>query len=164
MVDDTVVDLDVRSAIRTRAIGLLARREHSRAELQDKLQRRDYPPRQVVEVLTALQHEGLVNDRRFAEQFVHARQQRGQGVQRIRRELRERGVDGELIEQALAGTMGQDWMAQLRAVQRKRFGRLPQDARERARQARFLYYRGYTAEQVNRLFRMQDDDGWNGEQ
>ena len=163
MVDDTVVDLDVRSAIRIRAIGLLARREHSRAELQDKLQQRDFPSLQVTEVLTALQQAGLVSDRRFAEQFVRMRQQRGHGVQRIRRELRERGVDGELIELALAATTGQDWMTQLRAVQRKRFGRLPQDARERARQARFLYYRGYTAEQVNRLFRMQDDDSGNGE-
>ncbi len=142
----------LRSDVRLKAMDLLSRREHSRAELAAKLGRRDYPHAVIIDVLDRLVAEGLQSDARFAEHFTHVRLRRGQGMVRIRAELRERGVDEALIVQALA-EVEQDWMTALREAHRKRFGQLPQDARERARQARFLYYRGFTSDQVQRLFR-----------
>jgi len=99
-------------------------------------------------VLDALAAERLLDESRFAESFVHARVGRGQGPARIRAGLRERGVDESLVEAALAGAEV-DWCELAGQVRRKRFGDgLPREARERARQMRFLQQRGFTPEQI----------------
>lgn len=127
---------------------LLARREHSVAELRRKLAARDLPAGDIEAVLTELVAEGLASDARFAEAFVAARLRRGQGPARIRRELELRGVGRELADTALGQA---DWSGSAQAVREKKFGQaLPADYRERARQARFLQYRGFTAEQIHR--------------
>ncbi|MDR6354899.1 SOS response regulatory protein OraA/RecX [Pseudomonas psychrotolerans] len=44
-----------------------------------------------------------------------------------------------------------DWQAQLEEVWRKKFGTPPADAKERAKQGRFLAYRGYAMDGINRV-------------
>jgi len=141
-------------AIRRLALDLLARREHSRRELARKLATRGIQDRAVVdEVLAALEAEGLLSDVRFVEQFIWSRVQRGAGPLKIHAELRERGVDERLIEDSIEA-LADDWPALLREVREKRFGRaVPDDLRERSRQMRFLQQRGFTAEQIGRVFR-----------
>jgi regulatory protein len=144
------------AAIRHTALDLLARREHSRCELSRKLEARGFEREAVEGVLAALEAEDLLSDTRFAEQFVRSRFQRGSGPHRIHAELRERGVDEALIEYGLA-ILADDWQARLREVREKKFGRaIPSDFRERSRQMRFLQQRGFTPEQIGRVFR--DDD------
>lgn len=139
--------------VRRLALDLLARREHSRRELARKLQLRGHDPGAVDAVLTALESEGLLSDARFAETFVWSRFQRGSGPQKIHAELRERGVDEVLIDSSIEA-LADDWQALLREVREKKFGRaLPGDFRERSRQMRFLQQRGFTAEQIGRVFR-----------
>ncbi len=129
---------------------LLARREHSRRELLDKLGGR-FPSEQLVAELEQLQREGLLNDARFAESFVRSRALRGYGPQRIELELRQRGVATELAAQALA-TADIDWQQQLRELSERRFGGRPAaDARERARRWRFLQQRGFGTEWIRAL-------------
>ena len=116
---------------------LLARREHSLAELRAKLALREFSPEEIEEAVTGLAREGLANDARFLDAFISARIRRGQGPIRIRAELAERGIDAEAIATALADAA--DWRAQARQVRARRFGAAPpQDFRERARQSRFL--------------------------
>jgi len=131
------------AALRDRALGLLARREHSRFELRRKLSDAAAEPGELDAVLDDLAAAGLQSDRRYAESFVRSRIERGQGPLRIRKELRQRGVEAALAEQALAEAEV-DWDARLRDVHRKRFGSTPPaDRREQARQARFLAQRGF---------------------
>lgn len=131
---------------------LLARREHSLFELERKLAQRGLPPELIEPALEQLVAEGLLSDRRFAESFVSARVRKGQGPVRIAGELARRGVDGALAEQALAEA-GCDWAEQARQVRAKRFGRNPPgDFPERARQSRFLQYRGFTGDQIRAAF------------
>ncbi len=131
------------AALRDRALGLLARREHSRFELRRKLSDAAPEPGELDAVLDDLAAAGLQSDRRYAESFVRSRIERGQGPLRIRKELRQRGVEAALAEQALAEAEV-DWDARLRDVHRKRFGSTPPtDRREQARQARFLAQRGF---------------------
>lgn len=128
---------------------LLARREHSCAELRKKLLARGFEPDMTGDCLRQLEHEGLVSDTRFAESLVRARIARGQGPVRIRLALRERGVAEDDIENQLAAC-DVDWPELARTVRRKRFGdEAPQDFRSRARQARFLLYRGFTAADID---------------
>ena len=143
-------------AVRQAALDLLARREHGRRELARKLEARGFDADVVEDALAALAADGLLSEARFTEQFVWSRFQRGSGPLKICAELRERGVDETLIEHGI-GALAEDWPALLREVREKKFGRaVPDDLRERSRQMRFLQQRGFTAEQIGRVFR--DDD------
>ena len=144
-----------RSA-RAVAMDLLARREHSLAELRRKLADREFDPDLIEQALAGLVRDGLANEGRFVEAFVASRIRKGQGPIRIRAELVERGVAGEAIAAVLPDA--HDWRALAREVRRKRFGAAaPADFRERARQSRFLEYRGFTAEQIRGCFGSDDD-------
>ncbi|HET6724397.1 MAG TPA: regulatory protein RecX [Gammaproteobacteria bacterium] len=133
------------------AVGLLARREHSRGELQRKLTQRGCDAADVDEALGTLERERLLSDVRFAEQFVRSRVERGAGPAKIRANLRQRGVADSIVDEALEDYAA-DWRRRIQEVRRKRFGEsLPDDYRERARQARFLQSRGFTAEQIGQV-------------
>ena len=144
------------ASVEAAAVRLLARREHSRAELARKLDERGAPPDLVVAVLESLAARRLQSDARYAEALVSSRAGRGQGPVRIRRELAERGVAGPLIDAALEDA-GQDWFALARETRRRRFrGEAPADWSERVRQSRFLEYRGFSSEQIR--FALGGDD------
>lgn len=135
------------SARRT-ALDLLSRREHSLAELREKLAAREFPAEEIDATLERLAREGLASDTRFAEAFIAAHARKGQGPVRIRAELQRRGVAADIIAGHLEAA-GHDWAEMARDVRRRRFGATPPaDFRERARQARFLEYRGFTTEQI----------------
>ena len=87
---------------------------------------------------------------------MHHRISRGYGPTRIRQELQERGITNELVETTFE-IMDEDWIENLKAVREKKFGEaLPNDYKEKMKQSRFLQYRGFTSEQINRLFRPTD--------
>ena len=154
--DPSAGEADPR-AIRVAALALLAGREFGRAELARRLVGRGYPADGVNEVVEALAAERLLSESRFVEQFVHQHARRGRGVTRIRSELRERGVEAEEIEAGLEAA-GEDWAAIARDVRRRRFGVSPPgDYRERARQARFLQYRGFSADEIRAALGPGDD-------
>ena len=136
------------AACKRTAVELLARREHSRLELERKLCARGFADDVIAPALDALERSGALAAARFTENFIRSRLAKGQGPVRIRMELAERGVaESEAAELMRAAAV--DWPATARAVRRKRFGaEPPRNLRERARQARFLQYRGFTADQV----------------
>jgi regulatory protein len=143
--------------IRTAALALLAGRDFGRRELATRLARKGYPGQHVESVLGQLAAEGLLSEDRFVEQFIRQHAARGHGPVRIRMELRERGVAAEAIETALDAS-GEDWLAQAREARRRKFGAtLPADFRQRAKQARFLQYRGFSADQVRAALGPADD-------
>ena len=149
-------ELDESAATRV-ALALLARREHGRNELTRKLDARGFPAEVVAAVVAALESSGALAETRFTETFVRSRVAKGQGPQRIRAELAQRGVAEPEVESALRDA-DVDWLATARAVRRKRFrGAPPRDFRERARQARFLEYRGFTGEQVRAALEVDGD-------
>jgi regulatory protein len=130
------------------ALGLLARREHSRHELTRKLATRGFPDDVVSRALDELERTGALAEARFAESFVRSRIGKGQGPQRIRADLAQRGIAGGEADDVLRAA-DVDWLATIRAVRAKRFGpEPPRDYAERARQARFLQYRGFDSAQI----------------
>ena len=97
-------------------------------------------------VLDQLAAENLQSDQRFTESFLRSRSNKGYGPDRIRQELREKGVDSALLNSALEA-LELDWVALAREVRLKKFGvEQPRDFKERARQLRFLNYRGFGSE------------------
>jgi len=134
-----------------RAIGLLARREHSRAELLAKLVRSGHDRAEVERAVEGLAERGLVSDARFAEAFVRSCIGRGAGPLRIRRDLEARGVESSIVGGVL-DPHDEEWETRARGAREKRFGAAPPAGRsEAARQARFLLARGFTRRQVRRV-------------
>ncbi|WP_232059209.1 regulatory protein RecX [Kineobactrum salinum] len=156
--------------VRVAAMNLLARREHSLQELQQKLQRRFADAGMVAEVLHVLREENLQSDQRYAESLLRQRLSRGYGPLRLRREMRERGLDDAAIDIAHAAVQP-DWFALAESAYLKKFGSDPaggvvaterteqsqgnreeqralQQAalREKARRSRFMQYRGFLPE------------------
>jgi regulatory protein len=143
--------------VRVAALALLAGRDFGRAELARRLERRGYPAQVVAGVVEQLVAERLLSEARFVEQFIRQHAGRGHGPARIRAELRERGVPQADVEAGLEAA-GEDWAAVAREVRRRRFGLSPPgDYPERARQARFLQYRGFSAEQIRAALGPGDD-------
>ncbi len=89
--------------------------------------------------------------------FVRSRISRGQGPVRIGQELRQRGIPDETVRAALAG-VEEDWSAVARAVLVRQFRTPAADMKTRARQMRFLEYRGFTAAQIRSALKGAADD------
>jgi regulatory protein len=142
------------------AVALLARREHSRAELARKLRRRAErhaaagPAADIEGVLDRLQAQGLLSDERFAAVLARGRALRF-GAARIRAEMRQHELADDLIEPALEKLRASEEQRALE-VWRKRFGRAPADAAERARQMRFLAQRGFAPGVILRIVKGGD--------
>ena len=133
-----------------RALGLLARREHSRAELVAKLARSGHGRAEAERAVEDLAGRGLVSDARFAEAFIRSRIERGGGPLRIRRDLEARGVEPSIMERLLDPN-DEEWETRARRAREKRFGAArPAGTSEAARQTRFLLGRGFTRRQVRR--------------
>lgn len=136
------------SSPRNLAMNWLARREHSLRELRDKLAARDFEPEIIAETVAKLASEGLVSDERFAESFVTARMRKGQGPVRIRAELKKRGIAAEMA-QLQVDEAGHDWIGLAREVRERKFGaHIPAEFKDKAKQMRFLEYRGFDGEQI----------------
>ena len=152
------VILDNLTAVRRTAMDLLARREHGRVELSRKLRLRGATPELIEPTLDRLAEEGLLSEARYLESFVSYRARAGYGPLRIREELNQRGLARSDIEQALRDS-GINWAELLLDTwQRKFAGELPADMRERAKQQRFLSYRGYPQDLISKLLRGALDD------
>lgn len=130
------------------AVRLLARREHSKLDLTRKLSSKGHAHEAVARVVSKLSEKNLVSDERFAASFVVHHGRRGQGPVRIRAELRQQGASDEIIDAAL-GRAELDWAEIALEVRVRKFGsESPSGRLERAKQARFLQYRGFSADQI----------------
>ena len=142
-----------RGMLRQAALSLLAQREQSEGELLRKLGRR-FPGFESVkaEVISQLQSDGLQSDTRLAQSYVRYRSQRGQGPNKIRSELSQKGVASSLITESL-NDESIDWVALARFVLEKRYGESlvssDLEAKERARRSRFLQQRGFHYEHIS---------------
>ena len=150
--------LDTPVAVRRTAMDLLARREHGRVELTRKLRQRGACPDMIDAALDRLTEEGLLSESRYLESFINYRARSGYGPLRIREELSQRGLARGDIEEALR-ECDFNWQERLEETWRRKFsGQVPVDAKERARQGRFLSYRGYPLEMIGRLLSGREFD------
>jgi regulatory protein len=145
-------------SLKGRALQYLAAREHSRAELARKLARHAADPAEVDSLLDDLQNRGFLSEARYVASVVHRRGERF-GVARIRQELLSKGTPAAEMAEALSTLRGTE-LQRAREVWRRRFGTAPADARETARQSRFLMARGFGSDVVRQVLKLAgaDDD------
>ena len=134
-------------AVRAAALAALARRDYLSAELDRKLQGQGFEAAATAAVIAELTAERLLDDARCIERFVASRAERGQGPLRIARDLESQGAPPALVAAAIGA--GPDWRAVARAVRHRKFGAAsPASWPEKARQARFLQYRGFSLDHI----------------
>lgn len=133
---------------RKKAMVFLARREYGQTELVNKLVNKGYMRQVAEQAILELTAAGLQSDQRFAANFVRSRISQGKGPVRMRSELGQRGIDSIGIKQAIEAT-GADWDELACEVRLKKFGDArPVDFKAKARQMRFLQYRGFERDHI----------------
>jgi regulatory protein len=138
----TATEAEVHAA----AMMLLARRDYCSAELGAKLCERGFEQALVDAVVAELTERRYVDDARYVASYVHHHAERGQGPRRIRQDLGELGLKPELFEATLAGL---DWAVKARQLRVRKFGQaVPANWPARAKQLRFLQYRGFSADHI----------------
>lgn len=110
-----------------------------------------YNAEDIVGELSLLIEQGVLNDERFAEAYAYHRAQKGFGPNRLRAELGERGVDDAVVEATLAAA-DFDWRTIIKSTWQKKFRNAPANFQEKAKQSRFLEYRGFTGNAISHLF------------
>lgn len=140
-------------SLRVRAMRYLARREHSRAELHAKLQPYVQEGEDLEAVLGELESKNWLSDVRAATMLVDSKRGRF-GSQRIAHELRQKGIAENLITEAMPQLKETEQEA-AKEVWLRRFGVAPLDAKEKARQVRFLQSRGFSMDSIFAVLRNQ---------
>lgn len=139
------------TSLKGRALRLLSTREHSRAELERKLEPHAPEPGQLAPVLDDLQARGFICEERVAESVVNRRAAKF-GATRIRQEMQAKGLARDVVDAALAG-LQQSELARAKQVWDKKFGgaRASEEGARWARQARFLASRGFGPDTIRRV-------------
>jgi regulatory protein len=141
--------------LRERALGLLARREHSRAELARKLEQAGFFDADIGPLLDGFEAKKWLSDQRFAESYVADHRARAGSV-KLAYDLRQRGVSDRIIDSVLSENRDSE-LDRARAVWQKKFGSPPADAAEKGRHIRFMQSRGFTTEIIRRAIGSTDD-------
>jgi len=139
-------------SVRATAIRMLARREHGRTELAQRLKMRGAPAAEIESVLDELQQLGLLSDARYAHSLVA--QMSGRYARRaIVHTMKERSVDVDAVAEVDESLAAIDDATDALALLTRRFPDPPANDREKARQVRFLQSRGYALSLIFRLLR-----------
>jgi regulatory protein len=143
-------------SLKGRALRLLSGREHSRTELERKLQRFEEEPGCLALALDELEAKGFISAQRVVESVLNRRAAK-LGASRIKQELQAKGLDAQAVADAVADLRSTE-LARARAVWQKKFDHPAQDPAERVKQTRFLASRGFGGDTIHRLVSGGDDD------
>lgn len=159
---------ELRQRIMHRAVSYLSRREHGQAELKRKLMfafaEQPFTPNEQFDhlevlidyVLTHLAQNNWRSDARFAAQIGKVKGER-YGAARIKHTLNQQGLSKELIDETVA-ELAQSELQRAHAVWQKKFGAVPGNASEYAKQTRFLAYRGFSFDVIKKVIQGKDLD------
>ncbi|VWX59490.1 Regulatory protein RecX [Burkholderiales bacterium 8X] len=143
-------------SLKGRALRLLSQREHSRSELERKLARHEEEPGALARALDELEAKDFIREDRVVASVVHQRAPK-LGALRVRQELQQKGIAPDAIASAVSGLQASELERAL-ALWRRRFGDPPADAKERARQIRFLMTRGFSGAIAARVLKNPAED------
>jgi regulatory protein len=122
-------------------------RERTQAEMRGHLRSKGIDPRDVERSVQALVDQGHLDDARFSQLFVQDKRELDEwGADRIRQALLARGIDRDLIDEALAEHQQNSDGGEIDralAVLRRRFPSPAGDRRERERALGVLFRKGY---------------------
>jgi len=149
------VNVEVENSIRdiyNQAIRYLSYREYAIEELRIKLLKKFDSELEIARVLEQLLNDDLLSEQRYAESYIRARVNKGYGPEHIRNELMSKGLAKSTAEKALKDS-DIVWDEEVYKVWTKKFKTTQiDDTQDKARQWRFLQYRGFSHDQIKTLF------------
>jgi len=150
-------EIDPQADIRQQAFRLLARREYSYRELQQRFERQ-FGPDDVVQALDQLVEDGYQSDRRFCGVFVRSRIGQLQGLNKVRFDMRQKGIPESLLNEVLEEE-APDWYALAREARMRRFPQLDRkDRKLMAKVMRHLLQRGFNMDEARYAIEVDDED------
>ena len=137
--------------IYNKALDLISRREHSRYELMQKLNKRYPETRSLIEeVLDKLIANNILDDERFAEMYINSRARKGFGPKKIEMELSSKHVESFIISSSLEAY--DNWIENAKKELLKKFkGIVPTDYQSKIKQKQFLFNRGFSIQIIERV-------------
>ena len=137
--------------IYNKALDLVSRREHSRHELKQKLNKRFPETMPIIEeALDKLAINNILDDERFAEMYLNSRARKGFGPKKIEMELYSKKVDSMLIDNAIEAY--ESWAENAENELKKKFkGVEPTDYNSKMKQKQFLFNRGFSTQIIERI-------------
>ena len=128
------------------ALKMLMRREHSKLELRQKLNLKDFDDAVINDSVSLLAEQKYQSDERFSEAFILMRFNQGKGPIKISMELKSRGISK--FDLTLF-----NWFELAKDVKYKKFGDSKfLDYKEKSKQKRFLQSRGFGFDEINQAF------------
>ena len=137
--------------IYNKALDLISRREHSRYEVMQKLNKR-YPETRplIEEVLDKLIVNNILDDERFAEMYINSRARKGFGPKKIEMELSSKHVESFIISSSLEAY--DNWIENAKKELLKKFkGIVPTDYQSKIKQKQFLFNRGFSTQIIDKV-------------
>ena len=134
-----------------KALDLVSRREHSRHELMQKLDKRYPNTTPIIEdVLDKLEINKILDDERFAEMYLNSRARKGFGPKKIEMELHSKKVDSFFISNAVEAY--ESWLENAQRVLKKKFkDQKPTDYQSKMKQKQFLFTRGFSSPIIDKI-------------
>jgi regulatory protein len=139
--------------LRARALRLLARREHTRQELEGKLSPHAGSSEDLQNLISALKQKNQLSEKRFAEERARSLS-RKYGTARIRQDLRAKGVSEELISRVTS----EGEVERARAILERKYRTVAATREEKAKRMRFMQSRGFSSEIIFELLSARGDD------
>lgn len=143
------------AAMRT-ALTLLARRDHTCAELKRKLGQRGFKPDVIAQVISECEGLNYINDETTAQVLLEGLVRKGVGIRRIRQTMRQRGVSRSQIDRSLDENNLLDRELDIARIALEKKERLlangGKDNKRKEKLIRFLQYRGFTPGTISALF------------
>lgn len=135
------------------SIALLARREHSLKELQQKLRTKGHEKEDIEPVLAFLEAENYQSDVRAAESIFRNRVSRGYGWRYIEQELTQKGITA-IITRTVKAEQEVDWYQLAADSYLKKYGNKGiADQKDKAKRMRFLQSRGFSFDEINTVLK-----------
>ena len=142
---------DIFNAIYNKSLDLLSRREHSSKEIREKLLLRFDDKVIINSVITKLEENNLINDKRFAEAYVSSRKRKGFGPKKISFELLSKGVSESVANRMIDEEGGWKRAAKLAFTKKFKNG-LSSDVKNSLKQKSFLKNRGFGFKEIESVF------------
>ncbi|MDV2469035.1 regulatory protein RecX [Acinetobacter chinensis] len=142
--------------LRSYAFAVLTRKEYSKADLIEKLAMYAQSRDEVIELVNELARENYQSDLRVAEMMLRSQVRKGKGPNRIKLALRSKSLDKTLIQDDLNEI---DWYEQAYQLKIKKYGvKVEKDQKLKAKQIRFLQYRGFEMDVIMKAISRKEDE------
>ncbi len=143
-------------SLKGRALRYLATREHSRMELERKLKPHAESAEQLAQVLNELTAKDFISEARVVESVINRRAAKF-GAARVKHELLGKGLDAELVAEAMSGLKATE-VERARQIWQRKFDGQSLDAAGRGKQMRFLAARGFSGDTIRKVVSAAADD------